>query len=74
MKRSKKDARRGGNPEDPRPLNFDRDEELGPSDHLAKPFTTPSDRRGDNEDNQYYEEEETLSPEEIKQRKQEGTI
>lgn len=54
---------------DPKPLNFDRDEEKGPSDHLKKPFTTPSDNRGDAEDDQYYEEEEAISPEEVEERK-----
>lgn len=69
---SRKKKRR--DPDDPKPLNFDHDEERGPSDHLKKPFMTPSDQRGDNEDNQYYEEEEALSPEEVKRRKKEGTI
>ena len=58
-------------PDDPRPLNFDYDEEKGPSDHLKKPFLTPEDERGDNEDDQYYEEEEALSPEEVQLRKEE---
>ena len=62
------------NPDDPKPLNFDRDEEKGPSDHLKEPFLTPSDERGDNEDDQYYEEEEALSPEEIKIRKEETDL
>lgn len=57
--------------DDPKPLNFDHDEEKGPSDHLKKPFMTPSDERGDNEDDQYYEEEEAISPEEVKERKEE---
>lgn len=60
--------------DDPAPLNFDRDEERGPSDHLNKPFITPSDERGDNEEDQYYEEEEALSPEEVKKRKEEGSF
>lgn len=58
--------------DDPKPLNFDHDEEKGPSDHLKKPFMTPEEIRGDNEDEQYYEEEERLSPEETKDRKEEG--
>jgi len=58
-------------PDDPKPLNFDRDEEKGPSDHLKKPFLTPEDLRGDNEDDQYYEKEEAISPEEVKERKEE---
>lgn len=62
------------NPDDPTPLNFDHDEERGPSDHLKKPFMTPEEERGDNEDDQYYEEEEALSPEETKKRKEEGDL
>lgn len=58
-------------PDDPKPLNFDRDEKKGPSDHLKKPFLTPEDLRGDNEDDQYYEKEEAISPEEVKERKEE---
>ncbi|MBN9376829.1 MAG: hypothetical protein BGO14_01520 [Chlamydiales bacterium 38-26] len=58
-------------PDDPKPLNFDRDEEKGPSDHLKQPFLTPEDLRGDNEDDQYYEKEEAISPEEVKERKEE---
>lgn len=61
-------------PDDPRPLNFDRDEEKGPSDHLEKPFMTPTEARGDNEDDQYYDTEEALSPEETKKRKEEDTL
>lgn len=59
------------NPDDPKPLNFDHDEETGPSDHLKKPYMTPADERGDTEDEQYHEEEETLSPEEVRKRKEE---
>lgn len=59
------------NPDDPKSLNFDHDEQKGPSDHLKKPFLTPEDERGDNEDDQYYDEEEALSPEEVKLRKEE---
>jgi len=62
------------NPDDPQPLNFDEGEEKGPSDHLRKPFMTPSDERGDNEDDQYYEEEEGMSPEEVKKRKEEEDL
>ncbi len=62
------------NEDDPKPLNFDHDEEKGPSDHLKEPFMTPSEERGDNEDEQYYEEEEALSPEEVKKRKIEDTF
>lgn len=58
-------------PDDPKPLNFDHDEQKGPSDRLKKPFQTPEEFRGDNEDEQYYEEEEALSPEETKLRKEE---
>ncbi|CDZ80781.1 hypothetical protein BN1013_01304 [Candidatus Rubidus massiliensis] len=60
--------------DDPKPLNFDHDESRGPSDHLKKPFLTPEDERGDNEDDQYYEMEEALSPEEVKKRKEEGSF
>jgi hypothetical protein len=60
--------------ENPKPLNFDHAEETGVSDHLKKPFLTPEDARGDTEDDQYYEQEEALSPEETKKRKEEGTF
>lgn len=63
--------RKKRNPDDPKPLNFDNDEEKGPSDHLKEPFITPEEERGDNEDDQYYDEEEALSPEETKLRKEE---
>lgn len=66
--------RKKGNDDDPKPLNFDQDEEKGPSDHLKKPFMTPSEERGDNENEQYYEEEETISPEEVKERKEEDDL
>lgn len=55
----------------PKPLNFDHDE---PDDHLEKPILTPAEERGDNEDNQYYEEEEALSPEEVKIRKEQDDL
>jgi hypothetical protein len=60
--------------EEPKPLNFDRAAEKGPSDRLDSPFMTPEDARGDNEDDQYYDTEEALSPEETKKRKEEGTF
>ena len=60
--------------DDPKPLNFDHDEEKGVSDHLRKPFMTPEEERGDNEDDQYYDEEEALSPEETKLRKEEDDL
>jgi hypothetical protein len=62
------------NEDDPKPLNFDHDEQRSPGDRLKKPYLTPEDKRGDNEDDQYYEQEEALSPEETKKRKEEGTI
>lgn len=58
--------------ENPKPLNFDHD--TGSGDFLKKPFMTPEDARGDSEEDQYNEQEEALSPEEAKKRKQEGTI
>jgi hypothetical protein len=61
-------------PDDPKPLNFDRDEKKGPSDRLKEPFMTPEEERGDSEDDQYYDEEEALSPEETKIRKQEDDL
>lgn len=64
-------SRKKRDPDDPRPLNFDRAEELGPSDHLKRPFQTKEDERGDSRDDQYYEEEEALSPEEAQLRKEE---
>lgn len=60
------------NSDDPKPLDFDEDEQKGPSG--GEPFMTPEDDRGDSEDDQYYEEEEALSPEEVKKRKEEGTL
>jgi hypothetical protein len=60
------------NSQGPKPLNFDHDN--GSGDFLKKPFMSPEDARGDTEDSQYLEEEEALSPEEAKKRKEEGTI
>ncbi len=60
------------NSDDPKPLNFDHDK--GSGDFLKKPFMTPEDSRGDTEDYQYNEQEEALSPEETKKRKEEGTF
>lgn len=60
------------NSDNPRPINFDYDEEKGPSDHLKKPFMMAAEERGDDENEQYYEAEEALSPEEVKERKEEG--
>jgi hypothetical protein len=60
--------------QDPKPLNFDEDEKKGVSDHLKNPFMSASDLRGDNQETQYYQEEEAMSPEEVKQRKKDGTI
>jgi hypothetical protein len=57
-------------PDAPKPLNFDHEEEKAP----VEPFMTPKDARGDDEEEQYYEEEEAISPEEVKKRKQEGTM
>lgn len=62
--------RKKNDPDDPKPLNFDNDEEKGVSDHLKEPFMTPEEERGDNEDDQYYDEEEAISPEEAKERKE----
>lgn len=61
-------------PDDPKPLDFDRAEETGPSDRLKEPFMTPEEERGDNEDDQYYEEEEAISPEEVEERKEEDDL
>jgi|GEM_PF-1340921 len=63
------------NKDDPKPLNFNHDEERGPSDRLqGGPFMTPEEERGDNEDDQYYDEEEALSPEEAKLRKKDDDL
>lgn len=67
-------SRKKRDPDDPKPLNFDRDEEKGPSDHLKRPFMTPEEERGDNEDDQYYDEEEALSPEETQSRKEDQDL
>ncbi|MDP1836557.1 MAG: hypothetical protein Q8K75_11610 [Chlamydiales bacterium] len=56
--------------DEPTPLDFDEDEKKGPSDHLKKPFITPADARGDNQDDQYYEEQEAISPEEVEDREE----
>lgn len=61
-------------PYDPQPLNFDHAEETGPSDKLKEPYQSEADFRGDNEDDQYYETEEAISPEEAEERKEEDTI
>lgn len=66
--------RKKRNPDDPKPLNFDHDMEKGPSDHLKEPFMTPEEERGDNENDQYYDEEEAISPEETKLRKEEDDL
>lgn len=63
-KRKKRD------PDEPRPLNFDHDEKKGPK----KTYLTQADARGDDENEQYYQEEEALSPEETKLRKKEGNL
>jgi hypothetical protein len=57
-------------PDDPKSLNFDHDLEKGVSDRLENTYQTPEEKRGDNEDDQYYDEEEALSPEETKLRKE----
>ncbi len=67
-------AHKKRDPDNPTPLNFDNDEKRGPSDHLKEPFITPEEERGDNEDDQYYDEEEAMSPEEVKERKEEGDL
>jgi hypothetical protein len=66
--------RKRSNPDDPKPLNFDHDRVKGLGDRMKKPFMTPDDSRGDNRDDQYYDTEEALSPEETKIRKEEGTL
>ncbi len=53
----------------PKPLNFDHDK--GSGDYLKKPYLTPEDERGDTKETQYHQEEEALSPEETKLRKEE---
>lgn len=60
--------------DDPKPLNFDHDTEKGVGDLLKKPFMTLGEERGDNQDDQYYEEEEALSPEETQIRKEEDDL
>ncbi len=62
------------NSDGPKPLNFDHAAKKGPGDHLKKPFMTPAEERGDSEDSQYYQEEEARSPEETKERKEEGDL
>lgn len=64
--------RKKPDPTDPQPLNFDHDEQKGPSDHLSEPFMTPEEARGSLKDDQFYDEEEFISPEEAKLRKQDG--
>jgi hypothetical protein len=67
-------AKKRRNEDEPQPLNFDDDEENGPSDDLKSPFLTPEDERGDSEGEQYYEEEESISPEEVKKRKDDDEL
>ena len=67
-------TRKKKNFDEPKPLNFDDDLEKGPSDRLKQPFMTPEEARGDNEDDQYYDEEEAISPEESKLRKEEDDL
>lgn len=66
--------RKKGNPEDPKPLNFEHADAKGISDHLKEPFLTPEDERGDSENDQYYEVEEAVSPEEAQERKTEDSL
>ena len=66
--------RKKDNPGDPKPLNFDHNHVKGPGDHLKEPYMTPEDQRGDNKDDQYYEQEEAISPEETEERKEEGNL
>lgn len=66
--------RKKRNFDEPKPLNFDQDEKKSPGDPLKKTYMTPSDIRGDTEDFQYYEEEEAISPEEVKERKKHGNL
>lgn len=58
---------------EPEPLNFE-DEEHGLRDHLREIPVNPADARGDSEDDQYYEEEEAISPEEVEDRDEEGDL
>ncbi|MBS0629170.1 MAG: hypothetical protein JSS30_02965 [Verrucomicrobia bacterium] len=59
---------------EPEPLNFDEDEGFDLSNHLRMHKLSPSDVRGDAEDDQYYEEQEAISPEEVEDREEEGTL
>jgi len=68
MTRHKKGFQAG----DPKPLDFDHDKDPGCGDHLQEPFMTEADARGDSQTSQYYAEEEAISPEEVKDRKEEG--
>lgn len=70
MSKRKKDK----NSDDPQPLNFDHDEETGPSDYLEKPKKFPADQRGDVQETQYNQEDESISPEEVEERKKEGNM
>lgn len=67
-------ANRKRNNEDPEPLNFDHDEENGPSDYLDHPIKYPPDQRGDVQETQYNQEDEAISPEEVEERKKEGNM
>lgn len=58
---------------EPEPLNFE-DEEHGLRDHLREIPMNAGDARGDSEDDQYYEEEEAISPEEVEDREEEDTL
>ncbi len=52
---------------DPEPLHFDENDDL-------EIHNFPADARGDSEDDQYYEEEEAISPEEVEDREEEGDL
>ena len=61
------------NLDDLAPLNFDESAEKV-TGHLKSPAMTREEMRGDNEAEQYYEQEEALSPEEVKLRKKEDEL
>jgi len=63
--------KREPDPDRPVPLNFNQDDKEG---EQLKPSGGRRDLRGDDEGAQYYAEEETLSPEELRKRRREGNL
>jgi len=66
MGKKGKDFEEGG----PEPLNFDEED----GQKLEGSELSDEDIRGDDQGYQHYEEEESISPEELKKREEEGNL